>query len=198
LRGIDLGMSSLNATGVREHAHPYLKQLRQRTSHAASLGVLDGSDVVYVDHLRSSSPRQSRRELDLRVGSQRPAHASAMGKLLLAHLRDPEQRELTVEMKLTKRTPNTITLKRALREQLNEIHAAGLAIDNRELDAELYGIAAPVRNESREVIAAVGLTAHTANITLEELVDTFGPRVVSTTGNIAARLGYRHYREGTS
>src|ERR1700677_1954199 len=66
LRGIDLGMSSLNATGVREHAHAYLKQLRQRTSYAASLGVLDGGGVVYLDHLRSCSSRQSRHELDLR------------------------------------------------------------------------------------------------------------------------------------
>jgi IclR family transcriptional regulator, pca regulon regulatory protein len=126
LRGTDLGMSSLNATGVREHAHPYLEELRQRTSYAASLGVLDATGVLYVDHLRSFAPGQSSVELDVRVGSRRPAHASAMGKLLLAHLPAPVQRDLIVQMKLTKRARNTITLKGALREQLNEIHTVGV------------------------------------------------------------------------
>jgi AraC-like DNA-binding protein len=46
LRVTDLGMSALNSTGLREHAHPYLEELRQRTSYTTSLGVLDGVDLV--------------------------------------------------------------------------------------------------------------------------------------------------------
>src|SRR5271154_3067921 len=53
LRVTDLGMSALNSTGLREHAHPYLEELRQRTSYTTSLGVLDGTDVLYVDRVRS-------------------------------------------------------------------------------------------------------------------------------------------------
>jgi DNA-binding IclR family transcriptional regulator len=39
-------MSALNSTGLREHAAPYLEELRQRTSYTVSLGVLDGSEVL--------------------------------------------------------------------------------------------------------------------------------------------------------
>ena len=94
-------------------------------------------------------------------------------------------------MKLTKRGPNTITSKKALREELDEIQAAGFAVDDQELAAELYAIAAPVRNEARDVVAAVNLAAHSSMISLEELVDALGPHLVSTADRISARLGYR-------
>src|ERR1700726_3506485 len=53
LRVTDLGMSALNSTGLREHAHPYLDELRRRSSYTVSLGVLDDTDVLYVDRARS-------------------------------------------------------------------------------------------------------------------------------------------------
>jgi IclR family pca regulon transcriptional regulator len=191
LRVTDLGMSALNSTGLREHAHPYLEELRQRTSYTTNLGVLDGGEVLYVDRVRSFRRGQSQVDLDLHVGSRLPAYCTAMGKLLLANLPEPEQRELIGEMKLAKRGPNTIASKKALREELEDIAAAGFAVDDEELAAEVYAVAAPVRNESRDVVAAVNLVAHSSVITLEELVDALGPHLVSTADRISARLGYR-------
>ncbi len=195
LRVTDLGMSALNSTGLREHAHPYLEELRQRTSYTTSLGVLDGTDVLYVHRVRSFRRGQGKIELDLHTGSRLPAYATSIGKLLLASLPDPEQRDLIAQMKLTKRGPNTITSKKTLREELEEIHAAGFAVGDQELAPDLYAIAAPVRNEARETVAAVNLTAHANMITLEELVDALGPHLVSTTDRISARLGYRRNDE---
>jgi DNA-binding IclR family transcriptional regulator len=94
-------------------------------------------------------------------------------------------------MKLSKHGPNTITSKKALRDQLEEVRAAGLAVDNEELAPRLYAISTPVRNEEREVIAAIGLVADSALISLEEMVDALGPHLVSTADHISARLGYR-------
>ena len=53
LKVTDLGMAALNSTGLREHAHEYLEELRQRTSYTASLAVLDGADILYVDRVQS-------------------------------------------------------------------------------------------------------------------------------------------------
>ncbi len=191
LRVTDLGMSALNSTGLREHAHPYLEELRQRTSYTTNLGVLDGGEVLYVDRVRSFRRGQSQIDLDLHTGSRLPAYCTAMGKLLLANLPESEQRELIGEMKLGKRGPNTIASKKALREELQDIAAAGFAVDDEELAAELYAVAAPVRNEAREVVAAVNLVAHSSMISLEELVDALGPHLISTADRISARLGYR-------
>jgi IclR family transcriptional regulator, pca regulon regulatory protein len=191
LRVTDLGMSALNSTGLREHAHPYLEELRQRTSYTTNLGVLDGTEVLYVDRVRSFRRGQSAIDLDLHPGSRLPAYCTAMGKLLLASLPEPQQRELIAQIKLTKSGPNTISSKKALREELDEVAAAGFAVDDEELVADLYAIAAPVRNEAREVVAAVNLAAHSSMISLEEMVDALGPHLVSTADRISARLGYR-------
>jgi IclR family pca regulon transcriptional regulator len=191
LRVTDLGMSALNSTGLREHAHPYLEELRQRTSYTTSLGVLDGGEVLYVDRVRSYRRNQGTVDLNLHTGSRLPAYCTAMGKLLLANLPEAEQKDLIASMKLAKRGPNTITSKKALREELDEIKASGFAVNDQELAAGLYSIAAPVRNEARDVVAAVNLAAHSGVISLEELVDALGPHLVSTADRISARLGYR-------
>jgi len=195
LRVTDLGMSALNSTGLREHAHPYLEELRQRTSYNTGLGVLDGTEVLFVDRVRSFRRGRNDMGVDLHTGSRVPAYCTSMGKLLLANLPEGEQRDLIAEAKLTKRGPNTITSKKALREELDEIHAAGFAVDDQELAAEVYAIAVPVRNEAREVVAAVALAAPSSAISLEELVDALGPHVVSTADRISARLGYRRNDE---
>ena len=77
---------------------------------------------------------------------------------------------------------------------LENVEAAGGALDDEELAAELYAVAALVRNEAREVVAAVNLVARNSMITLEP-VDGLGPHLVSTADRISARLGYRHRDE---
>jgi IclR family pca regulon transcriptional regulator len=195
LRVTNLGMSALNSTGLREHAHPYLEELRQQTSYTASLAVLDGSEILYVDRVRSFRRGQGRIDLDLHPGSRLPAHSTAMGKLLLASLPEPQQRELLGSMKLGKRGPNTITSKKALRDELEEVREEGFAVNDEELAPDLYAIAAPVRNEGREVVAAVNLAAHSSVISLEEMIDALSPHLLSTADRISARLGYRRADE---
>jgi IclR family pca regulon transcriptional regulator len=191
LRVTDLGMSALNSTGLREHAAPYLEELRQRTSYTVSLGVLDGPEVLYVDQARSFRRGQGQAGGDARTGSRLPAYCSAIGKLLLASLPDDDQRELIAQIKLQKHGPNTITSKKALREELDEVRVANFAVDDEELSKNLYAIAAPVRNESRQVVAAVDIAVPSSLISLSELVDALGPHLVSTADRVSARLGYR-------
>ena len=132
LRVTDLGMSALSATGLREHARPYLEELRQHSHYTVSLAVLDGPEILYVDRLRRG---QSKNDLDLHTGSRLPAHCTSVGKLLLAYLPENEQRELLAEMTLTKRGPNTITSKKALLDELDAIREEGLAVNDEELAA---------------------------------------------------------------
>jgi len=190
MRVTDLGMSALNSTGLRRHSRRHLEELRQRTSYTSNLSVLDGADILYLDRARSFRRGQSKIDLGLRPGSRLPAYCTAMGKLLLAHLPEDELDELLSEMKLTKRAPNTITSKRALRDELDEVAGAGLAVSNEELAPQLYSISAPVRNETRDVIAAVNIAAHSSMIPLRKLVDTLGPQLITTADRLSASLRY--------
>jgi IclR family pca regulon transcriptional regulator len=195
LRVTDLGMSALNSIGLREHAHIYLEELRQRTSYTVNLAVLDGSEILYVDRVRSSRRGQSRIDLGLALGSRLPVYCTAMGKLLLAHLPVVERGRLISELRLIKRAPNTITNRAALNAAVERVNEEGVAVNDQELAVGLRSIAAPVRRESGEVVAAVNLAAHTSMISGHELVEHLLPHLVSTADRISARLGYRRADE---
>ncbi|MHB8233287.1 MAG: IclR family transcriptional regulator [Solirubrobacteraceae bacterium] len=195
LRVADLGLSALNSVGVREHAHPYLEELRQRCRYTVSLAVLEGTEILLLDRLASFRQGQNPATMNVRAGSRLPAYCSAMGKLLLANLLEPEQRELIAAMKLTKRGPNTIASKKALKDELVDVLDANFAVDDEELAKDLYSIAAPVRNEAHEVVAAVDISVPSSAIPVGELVDALGPHLISTADRVSARLGHRRRDE---
>ena len=191
LRVTDLGMSALNSTGLREHAHPNLEELRTRTTFTTSLAVLDGWEIVYVDRVRSLRRGQNKIDLNLRLGSRLPAYCTATGKVLLAGLPEPERREITSQIKLEKCGPQTIKSKKALFAELDHVAEEGIAVDDEECAPGLVAIAAPVRDEGCLVVAAIDLAAHTSMIALPDLVDQILPHLLATADQISARLGYR-------
>ncbi|HEY5287955.1 MAG TPA: IclR family transcriptional regulator [Solirubrobacteraceae bacterium] len=191
LRVTDLGMSALNSTGLREPSRPYLEGLRQSTSYTANLSVLDGPEILYVERARSFRRGQNKIDLNLRPGSRLPAYCTSMGKVLLANLPEPEQNELIAAMTLKRRGPNSITSKKALRAELELVLDEGIAVNDEELAGGLVSIACPVRNENRQVVAAINLAAHTSMISAEEMIDQLLQHLLATADNISARLGYR-------
>jgi IclR family transcriptional regulator, pca regulon regulatory protein len=195
LRVTDLGMAALSSTGLREHAHPYLEELRQRTSYTASLAVLDGAEVVLVDRVRSHRRGQPQADLELRAGSRLPAHATALGKALLAGLPEDERGALIATIKLPRHGPNATRSRKALRERLARTGPGGLAVEDEELAAGLYAIAAPVRDDGGAVAAAVGLSAPSSMISLKEMRDALAPHLLAAADRISARLGYRREDE---
>ncbi len=187
----DLGMSALNSTSLREHAQPYLDELRRRTGYTINVAALDGPEIVYIARSRSQRRAQQRIDLGLALGSRLPVYCTSMGKLLLAYLPDRERRELLSEIRLERRTPNTITSRRLLQIELERIREDGFAVNDEELTPGLHSIAAPIRTESREVVAAANMAAHSSMISVQDLIDHLGPHLIATADRISARLGYR-------
>jgi IclR family transcriptional regulator, pca regulon regulatory protein len=186
-----LGMSALNSTGLGEHARPYLAELRGRTFHTVAIAVLDGPEILYLEHLPARRRGAHLINLGLTEGSRQPAYCTAIGKLLMAHVPETEQRHLIAGLKLAKYGPGTITNKSALRDALQGIREGSLAVSDEELAPDVYAIAAPIRCETREVIAAVSMAAHSSTISLEHLAEHLGPHLIATADRISARLGYR-------
>ncbi len=187
----ELGMSTLSSTGLREHAHGPLRELSRRAPYTLAIGMLDGPELVYLEHIRATRRGQPRIEPDLSSGSRLPPHCSAMGKLLLAGLPEAEARGLIAELTLKRLGPRTTTSKKALRAELAQNRGKALVLSEEELAPGLCEIAAPVRAETREVIAAVGMQAHGSMISVEQLVEHLGPHLISTADRISARVGYR-------
>lgn len=195
LRVTDLGMSALNATGLREHAHSVLEELRQGSSFTASLAVLDGLEIVYVDRIVSFQRGRNSIEIGMGIGSRLPAYCTALGKVLLAHLPEDERRELLAQANLERRGPNAITGRGALRAELEAVLDEGFATEDEEFAKDRIAIAAPVRGETGAAIATIDLSTDTSMIAVEQLADGLRPHLVAAADRISARLGHRREDE---
>jgi IclR family pca regulon transcriptional regulator len=195
LRVTNLGLSAMSGTDLREHAHDDLEDLCQRTGFTTSLAVLDGSEILLLERLRGTRRALHHADPGIAAGSRVPAYCTAAGKLLLANLPDSVQRELLAELTIERHGPNTVKSKGALRRELTQVREEGLAVDDQEYVDGLYAIAAPLRTDSGDVVAAIGLTAHSRTIALADLIDALGPHLISAADRISARLGYRRADE---
>jgi len=152
-RLFELGMLASLERGLLEVAVPFLQDLYERTHETVHLGVLEGTEVVYVSKL--GGHRQAR--TPSRVGGRMPLHCTAIGKVLLAHS-PPALLARVLEQGLTRRTPRTITMPGLLREQLERAVETGIAFEHEESQVGLVCLAAPVFDRDDRPVAAVSVT----------------------------------------
>ena len=138
-------------------AGPVLAHLRTQTGESSQVGVLDGTEVVYVDRLESAHSLRLMYETGRRV----PAHCTSSGKVLLAHLPDAAL-DAVLAHPLRRLTPQTIVDADALRAALATVRERGWAdaVDEREIG--VASLAAPIRDRYGEVVAAVSIGAPVA------------------------------------
>ncbi len=194
LRVTNLGLSALSSTSLSQHARPYLEELSRRAPYTLVIGVLDGPEILCVDSIQGTGLWPRLVDLGLGEGARPPAHCTAMGKLLMASLPARERRELIAEMKLERWGPHTITSKTRLRGELAHLGEDVVAGDE-ELAPKVYEIAAPVRDGSGEVFAAIEMVAHASRISLGDLAGHLAPHLITTADRISAQLGYRRRDE---
>jgi IclR family pca regulon transcriptional regulator len=190
LQATELGMASLNETALCTYARPHLERLAKRARYTVALGVLDGSEVLVVDHIAGDRRRQREVGDDVRAGTRLPAYCTSMGKLLLAHLPREQKSRLISEMDLERLASKTITSKELLAAQLQQVLDGGLAVDDEECVPGTCAIAAPVRDQSGDVVAAVSLVVLGGAMELEELIHRFMGDLKAGTERISASLGW--------
>lgn len=190
---VNLGLSAMGSMSLEDHAQPFLGDLHRRSRFTVMLAVLDGPEVLLVDSLRGT--RRGQQLIDPVSWASVPVHCTALGKLLLSNLSDAEQRRVITELTLIKHTTQTITSKTALRAELQGIRGQSLAVVEDEFAPGMHSIAAAIRSESREVVAAVGMDAHASMIATTDFIEALGPHLISTADRISARLGYRRNDE---
>jgi IclR family transcriptional regulator, pca regulon regulatory protein len=189
-RVLDLGFSAINSMELREISHPHLQALSDATGHTVNMAVLDGADIVYIERCRTSQHGQRDIDLNLHIGSRLPAYCTSMGKVLLAHLGDDQQRAVLKQIRFTQRGPNTLTAREDLIAELERVRATGLAVNNEELAYGLRSIAVPVRSHTNDVVAAINLAVHRSMVSLDSLVANLAPPLRKTADEISARIGY--------
>jgi len=187
-RVLDLGFSVLASLDLREVAAPYLRRLTGTTGHTSNLAIRDDTDVILIDRVRGRPGRYHHLESSLHAGSRLPSYCSATGKALLAFLPRPDLEQVLERIDLIQRGPRTLTDKRALLAELDQVRRTGIAVNDEELESALRSIAAPVRARSGEVVAAVNVAVPWSPAAMSELVSRLGPTVRATANEIAARV----------
>jgi IclR family transcriptional regulator, KDG regulon repressor len=149
------------------------------------LAVLDGSEIMYVFNLESTQAIRMRSD----VGVRKPAYCTAEGQAILA-FQPAHVVDRVLASGLPARTPQTITDPDKLKRALDATRQRGCAIEDEESEIGMRCIAAPLRNDTGEVVAAIGLAGPVSRLSKKALA-SFIPHVIETAAAISGRLGHR-------
>jgi IclR family KDG regulon transcriptional repressor len=160
-----LAASALDEVEMVSLATPILEDLSRETGESAHFSVPLGDAVVVLARTGGKGAFQ----LVDRAGAVRPAHCTALGKIMLAALPPDQFEQFLLRNDLKAHTPKSITSAEMLRREIAEVRRTGLAIDDGEFDAELRCVALPVRDFSSRVIGAIGVSGPVWRLSIEAL-----------------------------
>jgi IclR family pca regulon transcriptional regulator len=184
-RLLDLGFTYLSTLDVTSVVQPFMEQVTDVLHESCSVSVLDNHDVVYIAR-RAANRIMS---INLAVGSRLPAHATSMGKVLLAYLPPEELENYLRSVEREPLTTNTIVEDRAFRAALDEVRANGWAVADEESELGVRSAAAPLVGRDGEVHAAINVSAHAARVSLEQLKADYLPVLLEAAREISKALG---------
>jgi IclR family pca regulon transcriptional regulator len=186
-RVLSLGWAYLSSLNLAEIAQPLMEELVEKTRESCSASTLDLPDIVYVARV----PTRRIMTITIGVGTRLPAHATSMGRVLLADLPEEELEAFLAETRLEAYTDRTLTEPEELRRLLASVREQGWALTDEELEIGLRSIAAPLRDANGRAIAALNVSAATSRVSIEELGESFLPHLLHTAEAISTALGRR-------
>jgi DNA-binding IclR family transcriptional regulator len=181
----ELGSLVRRKIDISLEAKPWLMTLREQTGETVDLSILDHGGVVCVNFLESKKVNRT----SSGIGLRKPVHCTAEGKALIA-FQPPQMIERIINAGLERRTPRTMIDPAALTEELAKIRARGYATDDEEYELGVRGIASPIRDDSGNSVAAVGVSGPAQRLTKNRLRALAG-HVNEAAKAISLRLGDR-------
>ena len=187
VRPYQLGSRYAEQLDLAAEGQQVARAVAETCDETVHVAILEGTDVIYIAKVDSTHAVR----MVSAAGRRLPAHCTSVGKMLLASL--PEQllaSRIQEGVPLVAMTPNSITDPVALREALDDIRRRGVAIENRESNPDVSCVAAPVRDRSGQVVAALSISvpmirwSEDRRAELEQLA-------LKGAGELSERLGHR-------
>lgn len=185
LKVYELGTVVSSRLNLHEAVAMHIDGLRDLTGETVHVGILDGREVVYVE--RRESPHTLR--LFGEVGHRNLAHCTSTGKVLLASLEDEALDEVLESASLEAKTPHTLTSPGEVRREMESVRERGFAVNMNEAEMGVASIAAPIRDSTGNVIAAISVAGPTLRFQ-EDALGRLTSSVVQTAKEISSRLGH--------
>lgn len=186
LKLYELGTIVSDHLDIHEVVEGPIENLRDRTGETVHVAILDGMSVVYIARRESEHPLILLR----RVGHRNDAHCTSTGKVLLAALPPDARAALLADRDLPAHTDRTITDRAELEAELDRVRERGYAENVGESETGGHSIAAPIRDASGRVVAAISVAGPALRFT-PETTRRITTETLRTAELISARLGWR-------
>lgn len=181
-RVLSLASSYRGDQNIRTVAAPHLSALRDDVGEVVHLGVLEGSEVVYIDKFQAENPITLRSG----IGEANPLHTTSLGKALLSTMDDAAVLALLGDGDLERRTEKTITDRRAFLREIALTAQRGYSIDDRENEDLITCVGAPIVNRAGLAIAAISVSGPTYR--MEHRVEEVGSKVAVVSQTIGMEV----------
>jgi len=152
------------------------------------LGILQNNELIYID--KRDDPRNPI-IFASRIGTRRPPHFGMLGQLLMAYLPDNEVDQLLVHSPLIPFAKKSITDVKEFKQSLLNTRKQGFFIDEESAFDGITGVAAPIRNFTGAVVAAIGIGFISSSVTADELKQIIND-MIETAKEISRELGWKN------
>jgi IclR family acetate operon transcriptional repressor len=186
LQAFTVGSSFLANRDFVAQSHTYMRRLMEQSGETANLGILDGTEAVFVDQVQC---REMMRTI-VKLGSRVPLHASGVGKAIFAALPDDQIDAILKVKGLARITDNTITSPETMWASIRVIRQRGWSFDDAEHALGTRCVAAPIYDEHSEPLGAISLAGPSSRLP-DERIRQLGPLVAHTAQELTHRLGGR-------
>ncbi|MEV4706053.1 IclR family transcriptional regulator domain-containing protein [Actinoplanes sp. NPDC049316] len=180
-RVLELGMAYVHSLDMWDVARPHMERLVAQTGESTSMAQLDGSDIVYV--ARVAVPKIV--TLAVSIGTRFPAPATSMGKVLLAALSPAELETVLAQQSRSGIDARWQPDREELDRSLREVRAKGWALADQDLALGIRSIATGVRNGDGRVVAALNVTVHAAETSVDKLTGHHLPLLLHAAADIS-------------
>lgn len=185
---LQLGYSYLSALSLPQLAQPHLQALSALLGESTSAAVLDGGDISYVARVAARRIMS----VGITVGTRFPAHATSMGRVLLAGLPAAQLDGYFAAHRIKPMTPKAVGSEQELRQVLSEVRDRGWCLLDQELEIGLMSMAAPVRGAGCDVTAAVNVSLQAQGVNAQDdpeaFLDTVRAQLLRSAALISADL----------
>ena len=185
---LDLGFAYLASMQIGEVVQPIINAASKKVGETCAISVLEGEDIVSIAH--SSFDRFD--QVTFYPGTHMPACTSAAGRVMLAHQNTERLDAYLRNVRFKRHTPNTITSRTDLINELDQVKRQGYARVDGELEVGLYTLAAPVFNTDKLPIAAVTFGGNVARINDGNIETKYLPELFKVATRLSRLLPNRH------
>jgi DNA-binding IclR family transcriptional regulator len=184
-RLVQVGLNSLRYMEIRTLSIPFLGELAMKTGLTAHLAIPSGMESMILEVHDSPHPVR----VASRPGTTVPLYCSSTGKVFLAYLHEHDLEDYFKETSLQKFTDNTIISLDQMRQEVEQVKSNGFSVDNCEFHEDVWCLAAPVRDGTDQITAAIGVTGPSSQ-SHRQGISELSKQVKQTAQQLSASLGY--------